>query len=209
MSAVNGFHRPALESLTPKLVDAEELPAVSALASLRGTSAAIAGPALAGVCIATLGLPFTFGVDAATFAFSLVALRGDPRDAAGRERAARRALRASSRGCATRASRPELIGTYVVDIVAMTFAMPMARVPRARRAVGRLERRRLPLLGDERRRLRRSRCSAAGRAACSRRGAAVVIAAARLGRRDRRARLRAARCRWPWPASRSRARPTW
>ena len=47
---------------------------MSALTSLRGTTAAIAGPALAGVCIAAFGLPFTFGVDAATFAVSLVAL---------------------------------------------------------------------------------------------------------------------------------------
>src|SRR5689334_9562553 len=31
MSAVDGFHRPSLESLTPRLVDLEDLPAVSAL----------------------------------------------------------------------------------------------------------------------------------------------------------------------------------
>jgi MFS family permease len=73
-SGVDGFHRPALESLTPKLVDAEDLPAVSALASLRGTTAAIAGPALAGVCIAVFGFPFTYGVDAATFVISLLAV---------------------------------------------------------------------------------------------------------------------------------------
>src|SRR4051812_38753537 len=70
-SAVNGFHRPALESLTPKLVAVEDLPAVSALTSLRGSTAAIAGPALAGICIATLGLSFTYAVDAATFAIAL------------------------------------------------------------------------------------------------------------------------------------------
>ena len=59
MSGVNGFHRPALESLTRKLAPVTDLAAVSALSSLRNTSAAIAGPALAGICIATLGLPFT------------------------------------------------------------------------------------------------------------------------------------------------------
>jgi MFS family permease len=36
MSAVNGFHTPSLESLTPKLVDREDLPAVSALSGTRG-----------------------------------------------------------------------------------------------------------------------------------------------------------------------------
>jgi MFS family permease len=128
MSAVNGFHRPALESLTPKLVAAHELPAVSALASFRGTASAVAGPALAGVCIATWGVPFTFGVDAATFAFSLAALAAmrsmPPPDGA---RPAGWATVVE--GLAYAASRPELIGTYVVDMVAMTFAMPMAVFP--------------------------------------------------------------------------------
>jgi len=31
MSMVNGFHRPALESMTPRLVEPHELPAVAAL----------------------------------------------------------------------------------------------------------------------------------------------------------------------------------
>jgi hypothetical protein len=43
-----GFHNPALESLTPQLAVADDLSAVSALTSLRDTTAAIAGPTLAG-----------------------------------------------------------------------------------------------------------------------------------------------------------------
>src|SRR5256885_9116197 len=74
MSAISGFHAPALESLTPRLVDASDLSAVSALTALRGSTAAIAGPALAGLCIARFGMPFTFGIDAATYGFSLFAL---------------------------------------------------------------------------------------------------------------------------------------
>jgi MFS family permease len=128
MSAVNGFHGPALESLTPRLVPESDLPAVSALSSLRGTTAAIAGPAIAGLCIATFGPSFTFGVDAATFAFSLgltLAIRsippGDDAEPAG--------LSSIIAGLRYAASRPELIGTYVVDIVAVTFAMPVALFP--------------------------------------------------------------------------------
>jgi MFS family permease len=128
MSAVNGFHGPALESLTPRLVTVEELPAVSALASLRGTTAAIAGPSLAGFCIAAAGMPFTFAVDAGTFVVSLLALslirRMPPADGAGRA-----GLSSILEGLRYAASRPELIGTYVVDIVAMIFAMPMAVFP--------------------------------------------------------------------------------
>lgn len=105
-----------------------ELPAVSALTSLRGTTAAIAGPALAGVCIATLGLPFAYGVDAATYAISLFALdaiRSIP--PAGGARAV--GFSSIMEGIAYAASRPELIGTYLVDLIALTCAMPMAVFP--------------------------------------------------------------------------------
>jgi MFS family permease len=128
MSAINGFHTPALQSMTPRLVPMEDLPAVSALVSLRGTTAAIGGPALAGVCIAAFGLPFTFALDAATFAFSLVmvaAIRSMPPP----EGAPPVGLASIRAGLVYAASRPELIGTYVVDIVAVTFAMPMAVFP--------------------------------------------------------------------------------
>ena len=128
MSGIGGFHTPALESLTPKLVARDDLPAVSALSSLRGTMASIAGPAIAGLCIATLGLPFTFGVDVATYAFSLFALsmiRAMPPA----ESAQPPSFSSIREGLAYAASRPELIGTYVVDIVALTFAMPMAVFP--------------------------------------------------------------------------------
>ena len=128
MSAVDGFHRPALESLTPKLVGVEDLPAVSALSSLRGTTAAIAGPALAGICIARFGMASTFAIDAVTFGFSLVAL-SRVRAIPPAENAEPVGLASIVQGFAYAASRPELIGTYVVDIVAMTFAMPMAVFP--------------------------------------------------------------------------------
>ncbi len=127
-SAANGFHRPALESLTQKLVPVADLPAVSALSSLRNTGAAIAGPALAGLCIAVLGLPYTFGADALTFAVSLIAvsmIHAMPPA----ENAPHASLSSVLVGLRYAASRPELIGTYVVDIVAMTFAMPMAVFP--------------------------------------------------------------------------------
>ncbi|MEO7037221.1 MAG: MFS transporter [Polyangiaceae bacterium] len=128
MSAVMGFHTPALESLTPRLVAANDLASVSALTSLRGTTAAIVGPSLAGVCIQAFGLPFTFALDAGTFALSLLALsRIPPMPPA--EDAQPAGLATILEGLRYAASRPELIGTYVVDIVALSCAMPMALFP--------------------------------------------------------------------------------
>jgi MFS family permease len=128
MSAVGGFHRPALESMTPRLVDADELPATAALTSLRSTAGAIAGPALGGLCIAAFGLASTFVIDVATFVVSLVALAG-MRAMPPSEAAASPGLRSIVEGLVFARSRPVLIGTYVVDIIAMAFAMPMALFP--------------------------------------------------------------------------------
>jgi MFS family permease len=128
MSAVNGFHRPALEAITQKLVAFEELAAVSALSSLRGTSAAILGPAVAGVLIAAFGLPVAYGVEVATFAISIAALAGI-RAMPPAERAPQVGIASVVEGLRYAASRPELVGTYAVDILAMTFAMPMAVFP--------------------------------------------------------------------------------
>jgi MFS family permease len=128
MSAVNGFHRPALESATPRLVDVAELPATAALTSLRGTTGAIVGPALGGLCIAAFGMSATYALDVVSFVISLVALAG-MRSLPPAEAAPQPGVRSILEGLGYARSRPELVGTYLVDIIAMTFAMPMALFP--------------------------------------------------------------------------------
>src|SRR6185503_1486213 len=74
MSACNGFHRPALDAMTPRLVDREDLTAVSALSFVRFSISSIGGPALGGVVMAALGYPLTYMLDVVSFLISLVAL---------------------------------------------------------------------------------------------------------------------------------------
>lgn len=128
MSACNGFHRPALDAMTPRLVDREDLTAVSALNFFRFSISSIGGPAVGGVCMAALGYPATYMIDVLTFVVSLAALaairRMPPAD-----RNIRPGVQSIVEGLRYALNRPELIGTYVVDIVAMTFAMPMALFP--------------------------------------------------------------------------------
>ncbi len=128
MSALNGFHRPALEAMTPRLVAREEIPAAAALSSLRGSIGMIAGPALGGACIAAFGMPVAYLLDAASFVVSLLAV-ASMRAMPPAEDARSPGLGAVVEGLRYAASRAELIGTYVVDLVAMTFAMPMAVFP--------------------------------------------------------------------------------
>jgi MFS family permease len=128
MSAVNGFHRPTLEAMTPRLVDRDELPATAALTSLRGSLGAIAGPAIGGFCIAQLGLGATYVVDVGTFVVSLAALAAMAAMPPAEE-AQKPGLRSIIEGLDYARRRPELLGTYIIDIVAMTFAMPTALFP--------------------------------------------------------------------------------
>jgi MFS family permease len=128
MSGVHGLQRPSLDALTPRLVDRDELPAAASLSSFPGSIGMIAGPAVGGLLLARFGAAFTFVVDAASYAFSLAcfaAIRAVPPP----EGAERPSLAAIAEGFRYARSRQELIGTYVVDFVAMVFGMPLALFP--------------------------------------------------------------------------------
>ncbi len=128
MAAFDGIQRPPLDALEPRLVERDELPAASALGSLRGNVGQIAGPAFGGVLIATVGLPATYAFDIITFAFSLTMLsmmRAVPPPPG----AERPSIKRVKEGIRYAFSRQELIGTYSVDFVAMFFGMPMALFP--------------------------------------------------------------------------------
>lgn len=64
--SIYSLGRPAMSSLTPRLVPDDQIAAASALTSVYYGLAAMAGPALGGILIATLGVPWTFGIDLAT-----------------------------------------------------------------------------------------------------------------------------------------------
>lgn len=122
------IQRPSLDSLLPRLVSPEEIPAATAINVAGGTTAMIAGPALGGVLIAMAGLPIAYGVDVATFALSLLmlALMGATLPSPDAEAPS---LRRLVEGLRYAWSRQELVGTYVVDIAAMFFGMPLALFP--------------------------------------------------------------------------------
>jgi MFS family permease len=128
VSVVNGFHRPALQAMTPKLVDREDLTSVAALGTLSYSLTAIAGPSAGGLLIASTGFPVTYGIDVTTFVVSLGALWA-MRSMPPAGDVSPPGLASIVEGLRYARSRPELIGTYVVDMVAMAFAMPMALFP--------------------------------------------------------------------------------
>jgi len=70
-SAVQG---PAYQALIPEIVPREIIPSAAALSSIGVNVARSIGPALAGLAIASLGIPFVFALNALSFAVFLVVL---------------------------------------------------------------------------------------------------------------------------------------
>jgi len=125
---LDALQRPSLDAMLPRLVDKQELTAAAALGSLRGTLGQILGPALGGVLVAAFGLSATYLVDVGTFVVGLTCLlmmRAVPPPVD----AERPSLRRVVEGLRYARSRQELIGTYVVDMIAMFFGMPIALFP--------------------------------------------------------------------------------
>jgi MFS family permease len=64
------FFNPALTGLTPLLVEPDELQQANVLRGIAQGAGGIAGPAIAGILVATVGSGWALGVDSATFAVS-------------------------------------------------------------------------------------------------------------------------------------------
>ncbi|MBV9576735.1 MAG: MFS transporter [Gammaproteobacteria bacterium] len=129
MSAFNGLHRPALESMVQQIVTKEDYVQVGPLTSLKGNVCMIGGPALGGLIIAYFGMVTTYLVDAASFVISLTTLflmTHIPKPNAKSDDSTWSALK---QGFNYACSRQELLGTYFVDFIAMIFGMPMALFP--------------------------------------------------------------------------------
>jgi MFS family permease len=135
MAGFTAIRRPPLDALIPRLVERDELKAASAIQFSLHNLAAISGPAFGGVLIAAAGLGVTYGVDVVSFVLSLLVLtvmRTPPPPAD----AEPPSLRTIVDGVRYAVSRQELIGTYLVDMNAMFFGMPMALFPAIAKGYG-------------------------------------------------------------------------
>ncbi|MGI9132003.1 MAG: MFS transporter [Candidatus Nanopelagicaceae bacterium] len=127
-AALDGLQRPSADAILPRLVGHDDLPAASALMSLRWQTGVITGPALAGILLATTGIGTAYLVDVLTFAISLLIIaRVKSVKPTSKESAP--TISAMIEGIKYATSRKDLLGTYLVDLAAMFFAMPNALFP--------------------------------------------------------------------------------
>jgi MFS family permease len=127
-TAAYGFQRPARNALTPRLVRDDQLLAAIAVEDVVFTLARVAGPVMAGVLIAVVGLAGAYAIDMATFAASLGAIWLLPRMPSAPD-ADRPSLQSILDGFRYVGRRKVLLGIFVVDTNAMVFGMPRALFP--------------------------------------------------------------------------------
>jgi MFS family permease len=136
MSAFNGLHRPALESMVQQIVPREDFPTVSALGSFKYSVGMIIGPAVGGLLIAHAGLVVTYLADMATFVVALISLMMMTHIPKPKVEANEGVMTSLLQGLRYALSRQELMGSYTVDFVAMIFGMPTALFPAMAQAFG-------------------------------------------------------------------------
>ncbi|CAN2182243.1 enterobactin exporter EntS [Candidatus Nanopelagicaceae bacterium] len=127
-AVVDGLQRPSADAMLPRLVGHHDLPAASALMSLRRQLGLIVGPTMGGIIFSTFSISAGFAIDIATYVVALVFL-ARVRSMPSSKEAKKPSLAALLDGVKYAFSRQDLLGTYIIDLAAMTLAMPMALYP--------------------------------------------------------------------------------
>jgi MFS family permease len=134
-ACVSGFaavNQPTRAAVIPAIVGPAGVPGANALAMTVRQAGVIVGPLLAGLLIGLGSLFLTYTVDALGFLVAVLLLRGLPALPPGHDAGPLRlgaAVRGVSDGFAFLRTQPALLMTFVVDIIAMTFAWPQAVFP--------------------------------------------------------------------------------
>lgn len=126
--AAGSLQTPSLTALNQRFVAHDLQRAASALANVRMTTASIIGPALGGLAVVAFGPGWVFVATTLAYVFSL-SLLFSLAPVAREERATRSQLHSLLEGLRYAKSRSDVVGTYVVDLIAMTLAYPVLMMP--------------------------------------------------------------------------------
>jgi MFS family permease len=126
--ASGSVQTPSISAMRQRLVPHDQQRAASQLNVLQGTSMSIIGPALGGVLAVLVGPGWAYFFNVVTFVFSIglfIAL-ASVAPLAERLESQTALLREGVRYART---RPDIVGTYLVDLLAMTMAYPVVMLP--------------------------------------------------------------------------------
>ncbi|MDN4615674.1 MFS transporter [Leifsonia sp. F6_8S_P_1B] len=116
------------QAITPRLIPDRLLPAASALGGISMGVMVTVGPALAGVLVATVGIPWTYTVDVILFTAAFLGIFTLPPIVPEGERQGA-GFASVLQGLRFLRTAPNLRMTFVLDIIAMTFGQPRALFP--------------------------------------------------------------------------------
>ncbi len=127
-AAASSMQQPSLSALNQTLIPHDLQRAASQLSNIQITSASIIGPALGGLVAVAIGPATVYAANLVTFSCSLALLFSLKSTAPplAREDGDLHALTAGLRYAF---SRPDLLGTYIVDLLAMVLAFPVVMLP--------------------------------------------------------------------------------
>ena len=132
VAGFSGFSLATRSAMTPSLVPIDRLPSALALNQVMWNTAQIAGPALGGIVVGTLGFAWAYGIDVVSFAGTITAaflMRPRPPIIEDPDAEVLGSWRRLMEGVRYLKGRKVLQGTFIVDIIAMVFGMPRVLFP--------------------------------------------------------------------------------
>lgn len=127
-ASADGLQRPSLDAIVPRLVPHDELASAASLSTFKWTFGSIIGPIAGGTVAVVIGPSAWYAVDAATFV-ATVALFARLSPSPPSHDAPSVSFAHFLSGVRYAVSRRDLLGTYLIDFSAMTFAFPVALFP--------------------------------------------------------------------------------
>lgn len=122
-------NQPARSAILPSLLPMEQLPAANSLSMTVTQAGAIAGPLVAGILIPFTGYTWLYLIDTCTLFATLYAVVLLPKLAVVGAGVKAPGLKSVWEGFAYARTKPVLLMSFVVDLIAMIFGMPRALYP--------------------------------------------------------------------------------
>jgi MFS family permease len=128
VAAASSLQTPSISALNQVLVSTDLQRSASVLANVSGTTASIIGPALGGLLAVAFGPGSVYLVNLVTFTCSLALLyrlKATPKPLGSGESV----TESMREGLRYARSRPDIVGTYIIDLLAMILAFPVVMLP--------------------------------------------------------------------------------
>jgi MFS family permease len=128
VAAASSLQSPSVSAMNQIFVSPDLQRSASVLANVSGTTASIIGPALGGILAVAFGPGSVYFANVVTFSVSLYLLyrlHATPPP----ELSSEGVIESMREGISYAKSRPDIVGTYVVDLLAMILAFPIVMLP--------------------------------------------------------------------------------